>query len=236
VRFLSSADFLDLWERGFRLHPLDQALLILGMGLPEVSYDGLADWPLGRRNAALIELRCACFGPHLRSWVTCPSCGEKLECDLDGRAFTTVTAGSRKTIDPIVVNGCSYRLPTSRDLAQVAHERSPFEAAVRLVESCCMKDGEPPDLNEKELEEVGERLASADPLAEILVGLRCPMCGNESSEILDIGSFFWTEIEARAKQLLFAVHRLAERYGWTEQEVLSLSEHRRAFYLEMVHG
>ena len=30
------------------------------------------------------------------------------------------------------------------------------------------------------------------------------------------------------------VHTLASVYGWTEREILSLSEPRRAFYLEMV--
>jgi hypothetical protein len=239
MRFLSSSDLLNLWERGFGLHPLDQALLILGAGFPDASYESLADWPLGRRNHALIELRCACFGPRLRSWMTCSNCGERLEFEMDGGTFTR-DASDDESNDLVVVNGQSFRLPTSRDLAQAAQEIDPDKAAIRLVESCRARGSDSPvqpdeELTDEELEQVGQSMALADPLAEILISLRCPLCGKESSESLDIGSFFWTEIEAQAKQLLFAVHTLASRYGWTEKEVLSLSEHRRAFYLEMVH-
>ena len=40
--------------------------------------------------------------------------------------------------------------------------------------------------------------------------------------------------EARARALLAAVHTLARAYGWSEPDVLALSEQRRAAYLEMV--
>src|ERR1700757_3024931 len=37
---------------------------------------------------------------------------------------------------PIVVNGRTFRLPTSRDLARIAAEDDPGTAAVALVEMC----------------------------------------------------------------------------------------------------
>ena len=77
MRALSSADFLDLWERGSRLHPVDQGLLALSAALPGHTCDTLADWPLGRRNQALAELRCSCFGPALQGWVACPAMRRK---------------------------------------------------------------------------------------------------------------------------------------------------------------
>jgi len=239
MRSLSSPDFLYLWERGFGLHPLDQGLLVLGTGFPETPYESLADWPLGRRNTALVALRCACFGPRLRSWIACPDCGEKLEFEMDGRSF--LDGADAGTNEPggngaIVVNGRSYRLPTSRDLARAAMEGDAVKAAVRLLEGCRVDGGEAATWADEDVEEVGRHMALADPMAEILIELRCPLCGIESSETLDVGSFFWTEIEARAKRILLEVHTLASRYGWTEEDVLSLSEHRRAIYLEMVHG
>ena len=79
MRSLSTDDFLNIWERGFHLHPLDRGLLTLSAALPETSYDSLADWPLGQRNRALAELRCACFGPGLQGWIRCAQCEEKLE-------------------------------------------------------------------------------------------------------------------------------------------------------------
>ena len=88
----------------------------------------------------------------------------------------------------------------------------------------------------KDLEEIGEKMSGADPLAEIRLTFHCAKCGHQWSENLNIAAFLWTEIEARSKRLLMQVHALASAYGWTEAETLSLSEVRRAAYLEMVRG
>jgi hypothetical protein len=237
MRSLSSDDFLNIWERGFRLHPLDRGLLALSAALPETSYDSLADWPLGQRNRALAELRCACFGPGLQGWIRCAQCEEKLEFQMDGRALMKQDVGcERNQGEPIVVNGHSFRLPTSRDLACAVREADSRLAAVRLLESCRLEEGVAPAWSEEEMEEVGEILALADPMAETRLTLHCPKCGYEWYETLDLATFLWSEIEARAKRLLMEIHSLASAYGWTEKEVLSLSEPRRAFYLEMVRG
>jgi hypothetical protein len=232
MKALTTSDFLDLWERGSNLHPLDRGILLLGTGLPGTSYEALADWPLGRRNQALAELRCRCFGARFNGWMACSQCGEKLELDLDGRALAHETGPAKS--EPVLAAGQAFRLPTSRDLARAARETDPLSAAVRLLESCRLAPGESPHWSNEELEEVGQALALADPLAEILVTLNCPVCESECHQSLDIAAFLWEEIEARAKRLLTEVHALAVAYGWTEPEILSLSEHRRAFYLEMV--
>jgi hypothetical protein len=237
MRALNDSDFLNLWETGFRRHPLDRALLTLGAALPETPYESLADWPLGRRNKALAELRCSCFGHGLRAWIACTHCAEKLEFEMDGRVLAGEgLEGGRGSEEPIFVNGRAFRLPTSRDLALTAGESNPVVAAIRLVDSCRVEAGESSGWTEEELDEIGERMAFADPLAETRLTLNCPKCGNEWEETIDIASFLWEEIEARVRRLLFAIHTLASAYGWAEAEILSLSENRRALYLEMVQS
>jgi hypothetical protein len=237
MRALSSSDFLDLWERGFGLHPVDQGLLVLGAVLPETSYESLADWSLGRRNKALAELRRTYFGPSLQGWTSCTRCGEKLEFEVDSEAFVREAVNAEGNLsEPIVVKGRSFRLPTSRDLAGAAQETDSHSAALRILEACSLDAVESAAWSEEDLEEVGQRMAMADPLAEILLNLRCPICDFECSPTLDIAAFLWTEIEARARRLVFDVHALASAYGWTEDEILALSDHRRALYLEMVQA
>lgn len=236
MRALSSSDFLDLWERGFGLHPLDQGLLVLGAALPGTSYESLADWPLGRRNQALAELRSACFGPRLHGYTTCNRCGEKMEFEVDSLAFGRNAADTAENFSrPISVKGRSFRLPSSRDLALAAQETDSSSAAIRIMEACRLDAAESTNWSEEDLEEVGQKMAAADPLAEIVLNLSCPACGQECNPILDIAAFLWAEIEARAKRLLFDIHALASAYGWTQNEILSLSEQRRGLYLEMVH-
>ena len=77
-------------------------------------------------------------------------------------------------------------------------------------------------------------MAQADPLAEVLADVACPACGTAFVADLDLGSFVWTEVRARAQSLLRQVDALARAYGWTEPEVLALDERRRGAYLELV--
>jgi hypothetical protein len=232
MQVLSSSSMLDLWDRGSPLHSLDQGLLALSAGFPETPYHALADWPLGRRNRALAELRWAWFGPNLEGWAACPQCGEKLEFQLDARSFTAIDAPGT---EPILVNGRSFRLPTSRDLALAAREPDPQSAALRLLEACRLEDGEA-TLSEQDLEAVGEIMAAADPLAETRLSLLCPNCGNRWEDTVDIAAFLWADIDARARRLLREVHTLGSAYGWSEREVLSLSDRRRAVYLGMAQA
>src|SRR5258707_6846863 len=84
MRALSGSGVLELWEHGMPLHPLDRGLLALGAADPSCAA-GVADWPLGRRNRALLDLHVSWFGPRLEAWTSCPSCGEKVELELDAR-------------------------------------------------------------------------------------------------------------------------------------------------------
>src|SRR6516162_8360136 len=132
MRSLSDSDLLNLWESGLRRHPLDRALLALSQVFPETTCDRLADWPLGRRNQALAELHCAYFGQSLQGWISCASCGEKLEFELDGRVITADELNNDQGLrsgESIVVNRGTFRLPTSRDLAKAAQETDPRLAA-----------------------------------------------------------------------------------------------------------
>jgi hypothetical protein len=235
MRALNDSDFLGLWESGSRRHPLDQALLTLGVAFPEAAPEDLAFWPLGRRNRELIELYCRYFGSKLSGFTTCTDCGEKLEVEVDGRALAGAGPAREGEGGPMIdFQGEKFRVPTTRDLAGVAREENPRVAAVRLIEGCRVGAGGRDAWTDNDLAEIGERLAGADPLAEIRLRLRCPECGREEDQVLDLVAFFWAEIDARVRRLLRDIHTLASAYGWGEREILSLTESRRALYLEMV--
>lgn len=241
MRILNNADFLTLWETGRQLHPLDRGLLAIRASLPEIAdtlaaEEPIADWPLGRRNRALAELRALYFGPRLEGWMACSQCGEKLEFEVDCRSL--VETCDHTSSHTIAVDGSTFRLPTSRDLACIAGETDPQRAAMLLLESCVVDHATTGtgEWAQGKIEEVAAEMARADPLAEISLGFECPACQNTSEEILDLPSFIWAEIEARAGRLLLEVHALASRYGWAESAILTMSESRRAAYLQMVQA
>jgi hypothetical protein len=158
-----------------------------------------------------------------------------LEFEINAQVLAGGEAGERNSLDePVIVNGRTFRLPTSRDLARLAGETDPKAGEVLIANGCLVESSPPASWSEEELRAVGESLALADPLSEIRLAFRCPGCGTEWEKTLDIVSFFWTEINARIRQVLFAVHTLASAYGWSEADIFSLSENRRALYMEMV--
>lgn len=241
MRALSNADFLTIWENGHRLHPLDRGLLAIRASLPEtpggrVADESVADWTLGRRNQALAELRTLYFGPRLEGWTACGQCGEKLEFEVDCRKLAETyeeTSGQ-----PVAFHGSTFRLPTSRDLARIASETDSQRAALLLLQNCTIDPAasEPARWSQSEIEEIAEKMALADPLAEITLGFECPVCQHTSEEFLDLSSFLWAEIESRAKHLLLEIHALASSYGWAESAILAMSDVRRATYLQMVQA
>ena len=222
-----------MWEGGDSLHPVERAVFAVQAAHPEASYDAVADWVLGERNRSHAELHCRWFGAQMEAWTACPRCAERLEFQMDARAFAEPMSA---VPDAVKVDSRSFRLPTSHDLARAAGEPESGSAAKFLLKACLLGGDEAPVWSEEEIDRIGEAMALADPMAETRLQLRCPSCGSEWKDNFDISAFFWAEVDARAQSLLAEVHTLASAYGWTEAAILSLSERRRRFYLERSHA
>jgi hypothetical protein len=232
MRAPTQAELLALWEAGRSLEPLDRG--VLAAHAASQGSENIADWPLGRRNRALAQLHCAAFGGVLSGWTRCHGCGEQLEFEFDSHSVANaeLEPAERRLV---TVGEWLFRLPTSRDLAVAAHETSEPAATRRLL-STCRAGPEPAaaDWSEDDVRAIEERLAEADPLAEIRLHFDCPACSASFDESLDLGHFVWAKIESLAKRILRDVHLLASAYGWSESQILALSPARRSAYLEMV--
>jgi hypothetical protein len=230
---LSASGLLDLWDRGTNRHPLDRALLLLEASNPQKAHAELADWTIARRDAALLKLRCSLFGPTLDSYLDCPRCRERLEFSVDGEGM--ISGKGEWNEEKVEAAGSRFRLPTSRDLAKIALDKNSDEAIRRLAQ-LCLADGpdKVPDWSVEQLREIDSRLEEADPMGNIQLDFNCGNCGHRWEEAFDIGEFLWEEIEAQARKLLGEVHQLAAAYGWTEREILSMSDARRRTYMEWV--
>ena len=122
-----------------------------------------------------------------------------------------------------------------RDLAVAFAEKNEPAATRQLLNACWAgPESAGADWSEEDLQAIEERLAEADPLAEIRLHFDCPNCSASFDETLDLGDFVWAEIEREARRILQDVHLLASAYGWSESEILSLGPARRSVYLEMV--
>ncbi len=243
MRTLSAAQIIQVWEVGQKQHPVDQGLTLLSVACPEKTVDELAALPIGVRDSYLLSLRELTLGPQLEGFTTCPQCGERLEFQFQAEDIR-LEAQSDYQVAPytIEVEGIEvqFRLPTSQDLAAIAHCQAEQEADTLLWQRCILQASDNgvsvtrDALSPSVIDQVAEQMVTVDPQAEVLLPLICSACQHQWHSLFDILSFFWKELDAQAKRLLREVHALAQFYGWREADILAMSALRRQHYLELI--
>ncbi len=83
MRGLFVQELLYIWEIALRQHPVDRALTILTIALPEMPRDDLLALSIGQRDAHLLAIREQTFGSQLAGFAECRACQERLEFVLD---------------------------------------------------------------------------------------------------------------------------------------------------------
>lgn len=222
-------DLLGLWDRAARARGPERALVLAGA--PE-----RAEAPLGQLHALLLTLHDELSGPTLAATVPCPECAEIVEFTLSTVELLPLADKIDTTPPPVVYGGwtVTWRPPSARDLMVIDDE---WDLLDRCVSEARSPEGA--TVSGRRLDPavravLAAAMADADPLAEMLVDLRCPDCDAEFGTEIDPADFVWTELDARARRLLLEVDTLAREYGWAERDVLALSESRRAAYLRII--
>jgi hypothetical protein len=238
VLALNASSLLTAWEQGVTQHPLQRAVKLLALAWPQRTVEEWARVSIGERNRQLLQLRKELFGSKFEAVATCSNCGERLELafaehDLLAQSSPENTEWKRLECGGFEVN---YRLPTSADLLEVTN--NPGQARELLLERCVEARAEGVAVSASVLPSeavnlLGEKMAEADPQAEVQLVLDCPACSHQWTTVFDILSYLWSEIDDWAQRLLHEVHSLASAYGWSERDILSMSSTRRRLYLEL---
>lgn len=240
--YLSAFELLDLWEAGLAKSPAEWALLLLARAYPDMGVESLAGLCIGRRDALLISLREQLFGCKLACVASCKGCGQELELDLHSRDImvqndTDLSGPFSLSSDGFEIE---FRLPNSFDLLALDGDNDIFSARQILMERCMLsacKEGRIIEMQELPTSvgnALSERMSWIDSQADIRLEMSCPSCGKSWQEIFDIVSFLWREISSSAQRIFRDVAALAKFFGWSELDILAMSEYRRQIYLEMV--
>jgi len=232
---LSPEKILAVWEAGRQQHELDRALTLLAAASPGRTREELAGLSIGERDARLLQLRTLVLGTSAHGFAECPQCAERVEFPVDTAPLALPKEVAAKPHE-IEVNGTCvrFRLPNSRDLAEVVAAPDARQGLRRLVERCVMEVSPPNELSSENIEALSRAMLDADPQAEVSLVLECPSCGHGWDALFDIADFFWSELAAMARRLLREIDALARAYGWSEREILSLPARRRQTYLELI--
>lgn len=248
---MSEQDLLALWERGEESSAPERALSLLAYGYPARTRSELVALSIGQRNELLLRLRERVFGELLQSSANCGACSTKIDFALT--VDTLCSAAKKQPVQKDLTLRwqdflVGFRLPTSADLLAIDSlvREQPEQALARLSRGCVLwiasadesqSQSElalPEELPAELIDALAASITEHDPLAEILLDMTCPDCGQPWQTQLDISAYFLSELEVQARRLLFELGTLARAFGWTEETILSLSARRRRAYLQMV--
>lgn len=243
MRALSAGELLGVWERGLAQSPAQRALVLLAVALPDLPIEELARLTVGERDTRLLSLREETFGPQLESLTSCPACAERLEFQITTSDLRASELPNKELFQMSAAGyAVEFRLPTALDVASLDPAGDPATNRRLLLQRCVLGarcgDAEIPaaELPDEAVAALTQRMAAADPQADLQLSLACPECQYTWQAPLDIVSYFWSEVQAWSTRLLREIHALASAYGWNEAEVLALSSWRRRAYLELIES
>jgi hypothetical protein len=223
MRRLDEAGLLDIWEQGRAHAPMARTNLLLAVALPGSDAAARAALAVSAADLALLRLHRSIFGSSLPAEAICRACASPLEFDLDAG---TLTEGLAASLPDAESRPDDIREPTIGDLHAIAAVTD-LDAAVQRLAALCRLDPQvsPSDTDIAEIDAVYGRSA-------IRLWLDCADCGHAWHEDFDIAAYLWLEVERRAQTLIDEIHVLAAAYGWSEPQILALSDARRAAYLQ----
>lgn len=199
-------------------------------------------------DAFVLALRRALIGDRILAETTCraANCGSRVDVSFMIRTYLARYRPSRAPLQlrsrriaarddrpgwyDIAADGraaLSFRLPSGADQLAVEGQR---DAANVLARRCLEPDGAPVTLR-RIAEKAMARLAPS--LANDLAGA-CPECGALVQVHFDPRYFCLRELRQRARFVYDDIDLLAQRYHWSERDIVALPAARRASYAEMV--
>ena len=241
---LDSNDLDIDFKQTSRPHLVTQLLLgcLQQANLKNFSADEIWSWSLKQRLQALLVIVMATSGKTLSLQVHCqqPSCNELFELMLDLNTFQKIEDKDCDNIISCLIedNEIKMRLPTGNDQLEWLQQVSSVQLtqlATQLIKSV---NGQQPEANwqvpKAWLNELSAVLDRHDELMNLKLHASCPACNSELLLVLDLEEKLLNVIAADQKKLFKQIHQLASCYHWTEADIMSLTPHRRFFYLSQL--
>ncbi len=237
-------ELLTVWEQGLSQPPVQRVLLLLAAAYPELTVNDILKWSIGQRDARLLELREYLFGPKLFNSAVCPNCQQRLEWENQVADFQAQDLENDCLEAPFNLEHDGYalefRLPNSLDVMSIVDCENLAQVRSTLISRCIIKSEiagkhcEAHDLSGNVITAFEKRLEQLDPQADINISLQCCECEHSWEVQFDIAAILWSELNDWAVKTLQTVYLLASHYGWSEQQILSLTPLRRRLYLRML--
>ncbi|MDB4923289.1 hypothetical protein [Mucilaginibacter sp.] len=244
---ITPAGLLQLWETGSEQTLIEKTLLLLAKTSPAETPGTLAMLSIGERDEMLLTLREYLFGTKLLNTAACPYCSNMVEWEINSSDLhlQPVPSFPVNNYFGFVKNDVEikYRLPNSNDLLKVTQSADAYLLNPEKLLTDCIVDVRYNNkalgaeaLDKDLLRELDLQISKDDPQADIGMLLNCPACLNKWEAKFDIVTYLWTEIDIWATHLLHEVYLLASSFGWSEKDILNMSEQRRKLYVKLIQA
>ena len=192
------------------------------------------------RDRLLAEVYQRTFGPRVESTTRCTLCGDLFDLTFEigdllaACGFTESSSSFQSEVcrEPdgtfLLPSGLRFRLPTGADEMAVVG-LPPDQAELALLHSCIIESKKGVDLDA-----VQQAMEDVAPVLNLDLDAHCPECGGKQLVHFDIQFYLLRALEQQNKQVGREIHRLAVAYGWSLNEILSLSRTQRRRFVEFV--
>jgi len=202
---------------------------------------------IGDRQYLLLRLRILTFGDRLQATVPCPwpDCSQSI--DIDFQLSQLPVKSSEHFIHTVTLPEnriVQFRLPNGADqeLLSPLLDQNEAETLTSLLHRCIQKldDVEHPSLaliqtlTPLDRLTIERHMEAAMPGVDLTLQANCPECGRNFLIPFDLQDFFFGELNISQDLLRREVHYLAYHYHWSEQDILSMSRHKRRHYIEIL--
>ena len=226
---------LEAREYDMRLQLALLSSLAQPAGVAEVEWATLTVTDL---DALLLHLRQLVFGDLIQADMNCPSAGCGARVDVVFRIGDYLkhhephnARGVEKANEDgwfrLRQTSVEFRLPTGADqIAVTGHAQAERE----LIRRCVRPSKTPARL----LKRVETAMGALAPSLSDFVRGTCAECGATVDIFFDPQHFILRELRDQARFVYVDVHLIAERYHWTEADILALPRERRINYAETI--
>lgn len=227
---------LDIWDTCISKDQLFKGATLATLAFPQSEFSTIMEWSIDKRDTVLFHIRRALFGNQFTNIAHCPQCSQKLEWEFSYQQLQIPSILDIKdNVEiPLNITGTKMlvRLPTSIDV-KLNNENEILNNCI--LNHSDLKDkinaNKLPDFNTK----INDAFAANCHASNISYQLQCVDCSHNWQGIFDILSYLWKEIDQWAKGFLQQISLLAKNYGWSELEIINMSQNRRNHYLQLIN-
>ncbi|MGB3866312.1 MAG: hypothetical protein WBA29_11875 [Xanthobacteraceae bacterium] len=210
-------------------------------------YDQCAALSVGDRERLLLGVCTMAAGTRIDLVADCPCCAARLEIALPLREMLDRETAESEADRALLISASDgdwrveTRLPNGADQERCATTAfaDPHRAARDLVAGCVRRLIDPKgrpvaaiDLPAAFEPILSAEFEKADEMADPSAAMVCPDCGTAFDAAID-GMRILRTAFGRSHGIFRDVYRMAQRYHWSEREILALTRTRRKRYLAL---